>query len=63
MIAVNILNKQLWTANRGWPSSMGVGWGANKPPHHKTSNLIYDMNKSLKPGWILWNDPGTKKWI
>jgi hypothetical protein len=24
-IAVNILNKQSWTAERGWPSSFGVG--------------------------------------
>jgi hypothetical protein len=24
-IAVNILNKQSWTAERGWPSSLGVG--------------------------------------
>jgi hypothetical protein len=30
-VAVNILNKQLQTANRGWPSSLGVGWGAKNP--------------------------------
>jgi hypothetical protein len=28
---VNILNKQSWTADRGWPSSLGVGRGANNP--------------------------------
>jgi hypothetical protein len=30
-VAANILNKQLWTADRGWPSSLGVRWGANNP--------------------------------
>jgi len=28
-VAVNILNKQSWTAIKGWFSSLGVGWGAN----------------------------------
>jgi hypothetical protein len=28
--AVNILNKQLRTADKGWSSSLGVGRGANK---------------------------------
>jgi hypothetical protein len=27
--AANILNKQSWTADKGWSSSMGVGRGAN----------------------------------
>jgi hypothetical protein len=26
-VAANILKKQLRTADRGWPSSLGVGWG------------------------------------
>jgi hypothetical protein len=30
-IAANIWNKQSWTANRGWPSSLGVGQGASSP--------------------------------
>jgi hypothetical protein len=30
--AANILNKQLWRADSGWPSSLGVGQGANNPP-------------------------------
>jgi hypothetical protein len=29
--AANILNKQSRTADRGWPSSLGVG-GTNNPP-------------------------------
>jgi hypothetical protein len=31
-VAANILNKQSLTANSGWSSSLGVGWGANNPP-------------------------------
>jgi hypothetical protein len=28
-VAANILNKQSWTADKGWSSSLGVGHGAN----------------------------------
>jgi hypothetical protein len=28
-VAANILNKQSWTADKGWYSSLGVGRGAN----------------------------------
>jgi hypothetical protein len=31
-VAANILNKQSRTADKGWPSSLGVGWGANNSP-------------------------------
>jgi hypothetical protein len=31
-VATNILNKQSRTANREWPSILGVGRGANNPP-------------------------------
>jgi len=32
-VAVNILNKQLWTADSGWSSSLGVGpWANNSTP-------------------------------
>jgi len=30
-VAVNKLNKQSWTADKGWSSSLGVGRGANNP--------------------------------
>jgi hypothetical protein len=30
-VAVNILNKQSWTGNKGWPSSLGVWMGVNNP--------------------------------
>jgi hypothetical protein len=32
-VAANVFNKQSPTANRGWPSSLGVGRGANN--HHR----------------------------
>jgi hypothetical protein len=28
-VAANILNKQLWTADKGWSSSLGAGHEAN----------------------------------
>jgi hypothetical protein len=31
-VAANILNKQSQTADKGWPSSLGVGRGANNSP-------------------------------
>jgi hypothetical protein len=31
-VAANILNKQSRTADKGWPSSLGVGRGANTSP-------------------------------
>jgi len=30
-VAANILNKQSWTANKEWSSSLGVGHGDNNP--------------------------------
>ena len=30
-VAANILNKQLWTASKGWSSSLVVGQGDNNP--------------------------------
>jgi hypothetical protein len=31
-LAMNMLNEQLQTADGGWPSSLGVGWGVNNLP-------------------------------
>jgi hypothetical protein len=31
-VAATVLNKQSRTADMGWPSSLGVGLGANNPP-------------------------------
>ena len=30
-VAANKLNKQPWTADKGWSTSLGVGRGANNP--------------------------------
>jgi hypothetical protein len=62
-VAVNILNKPSWTVDRGWSSSLGVGWGLTTPPHHKTSNLLGTRPQCLGPERIIWHDPSTKKWI
>jgi len=32
-VAVNILNKQSQTADKGWPSSLGLGEVLTTPPH------------------------------
>jgi hypothetical protein len=37
-VAANVFNKQSPTANRGWPSSLGVGRGANN--HHRKNNIF-----------------------
>jgi hypothetical protein len=31
-IAANIFNKESRTADKGWPSRLGVEWGANNSP-------------------------------
>jgi len=31
-VAVNISNKQLWTADEGWSPRLGVRWGTNNSP-------------------------------
>jgi hypothetical protein len=44
-VAANILNKQSRTADRGWPSSLGVGRGAKNPPPVK--HLLRSMYNGL----------------
>jgi hypothetical protein len=45
-VAANILNKQSRTADSGWSSSLGFGWGANSPPPY---NSIFVMNHCAQP--------------
>jgi hypothetical protein len=52
-VAANILNKQSLTADRGWPSSLGVVQRANNP-HRKTQFLLRNNKHSLGPGRIVW---------
>jgi hypothetical protein len=46
--AANILNKQLWTAHKGWSSSLGVGRGAN--------NAKSKLNVKYHEGSQTWTD-------
>jgi hypothetical protein len=61
-VAVNILNKQSWTAGVDGPPTWGLDKGLITP-HHKTTKLLHIMNMSLRPGQILWHNPSIEKWI
>jgi len=51
-VAANILNKQSWTADKGWSSSFWVGQGANNPSSWKTS-LLWNVTHGLWIGRLL----------
>ena len=53
-VAVYILNKQLWTADKGWSSSLGLGQVVTIP-HHKNWPC-YEMDMCLWAGLVLWHD-------
>jgi hypothetical protein len=55
-VFATILNKHSRTADKGWPSSLGVGRGADNSSPLKTSML-----QGLGFGRILWNDVGNGK--
>jgi hypothetical protein len=61
-VTANILNKKPRTADKGWPSNLGVGRGSNNP-HHKNVSCYEIFRQSLGPGVILWcnlcNESGT----
>jgi hypothetical protein len=59
-IAVNILNKQSRTADRGWVSSLGVGQGADTTPPKKTAcyevfNTTSDLDGFFGTNYTLEN--------
>jgi len=56
--AANILNKQSQTADKGWNSSLGVGWGAKL-----LTIKNYHITKHSKLPWT-WTDPVVqpKQW-
>jgi len=60
-IAENMLNKQSWTASKGWSSRWGVGWGTNNSSPQKTSLLWY-VTQGLRLWHILCNNLGKGKW-
>jgi hypothetical protein len=55
-VAVNILNKQLRTAIKGWSSSLGVGQSADSSLMYKHIMLQTICEESPGPGLILWYD-------
>jgi hypothetical protein len=48
-VAANILNKQSRTADKGWPSSLGVGRGLTTP-HHKKYSTLRNVTEGLGLG-------------
>jgi hypothetical protein len=46
-VAVNILNKQSRTADKGWSSSLGVGLGTNKTSPSKKHVKKYSQGEML----------------
>jgi hypothetical protein len=61
-VAANILNKQSRTADRGWPSTLWAGRGANNP-HTKKLYVLSSTYNRLGNGRILWHDLSSEKWI
>jgi len=59
-VAANILNKQLWTADKGWSSNLGVGQGTNISS--LKSVMLQNISWCLGPGLILWYDLRNGKW-
>jgi hypothetical protein len=63
-LAVNILNKQSRTDNKGWLSSLGVGRGVNNPLTIKpvTNNLHKLRNRVLRRIFGPKRDEVTGEW-
>jgi hypothetical protein len=57
-IAVNILNKQSWTADKGLSSSLGLGMGLTTP-HHK-NKLVTKIHRKPQ-AWTDSFDKGPKR--
>ena len=49
-VAANILNKQSWTADKGWSSSLGVGRGANSSSPKKKTGVVM-IHKEEPRAW------------
>jgi hypothetical protein len=60
-VAANILNKQSWTANSGWYSSLGLGGGLTTLPR-ETQYLLRTTTHSLGIERITWHNISTGKW-
>jgi hypothetical protein len=53
-VAANVLNKLSRTADNGWPSSLGVGRGANNSPPTVKNTTLRNVTKGLGLGRTLW---------
>jgi hypothetical protein len=62
--ALNVLNKQSRTVDKGWSSSLGLGEVLTNP-HRKKVFFFYEMlvTQGLRIGRILWNDVGNRECI
>jgi len=58
-VAVNILNKQLQTANKGWSSSLWLGVGLTTLRHKNVT--LQNISRHLRPGLIFWHDLSNGK--
>jgi len=68
-VAANILNKRSLRADKGWSSSLGVGWGANNSSPWKRNKLrtihkeshglgrIYDTTQTMENTCECGNEP------
>jgi len=55
-LAVNILNKQFWTANKGWSSNLGVREWANTHHSKKKKPACYKMlHRASQTLMSIWN--------
>jgi hypothetical protein len=67
-VAANILNKQSRTADKGWPSSLGLGRGLTTPPRKKkhvtkcykgprnwTDTLERPKARKMDMRFVTWN--------
>jgi hypothetical protein len=53
-VATDILNKQSWTAKKGWSSSLGLGVGLTTP-HHKKLSYYENSQEALDMRFGTWN--------
>jgi hypothetical protein len=51
-VAINILNKELWVANKQWSSGLVVRRAANTPYHKNIKH--YEMERTDRPGTLEW---------
>jgi hypothetical protein len=61
-VAVNILNKQLQTADNWWSSAWGLG-EALTPPYHKKLIMLRNIARSLRIRLIVQYNPSNGKGI